>query len=273
MGIPIFNGEELATDGYLVFSGSAEPSVTRIPRLSGVIIQETGKVTRKVILKAFIIKTGESTRSVAESFQYHLGSIFAGVTGTLSVNGNAYHNCTVASVNPVSLDHNKIIIFDIEFIMGEQEDVDGNALTFPQGITEVQGFSRGDPCYFLTEIPILTGYRTFYFWHHLFSTISTQFDVNIMNNDSFNLNTAITMTSGGLVTIQCQGWLLEPDISLKRKAIESYFNNIINGPMGLIGDLVISGNLYMGCMLINFSMGDNPTGAVEYNLTFIRSIC
>jgi len=272
MGIPIFDGEELATDGYLVFSGSAEPSVTRIPRLSGVIVQETGKVTRKVVLKAFIIKSGASTRSAVESFQYSLGNIFAGATGTLSVNGNAYPDCTIVGINPVSLDHNKIIVFDIEFIMGEQGYED-EALTFTQVATDIQEFSRGSQCYFTTEIPILTGSRVFYFWHHLFATISTQFDVNIRNNDAFNLDRAITMTSGGLISIQCQGWLLEPNTPLKRQAMESYFNNIITGPLGLIGTLVVSGNTYAGCMLIGFSMGENPTGAIEYNLTFIRSIC
>lgn len=267
MGQATFDGRDILTDSYAVMKGSSSPTIKLFPRTIGGLIEESGVVEKNILLKSYLIPPNGSTRKDIEDFFHTMNEEIGPLEGTLSLNGNDYLNCNVKGItyNPHFV--NNFVEYVIEFVLGNQNTGSNiRQLTLPQMVN----FNRGRKATFRNQMEDLT-YKTFTFWHNVDLTKNFETQLSVKHDKQFGGYSRIIKV-GGFEKIVCEGWIIGPDTH-NRRNLEAYFYNIMNGPLGRIGTLVIDGNQTIEkCFFSEMTMEDSAHASLKYTLNFLSSL-
>lgn len=269
MGLAVFDGDVIATDAYLSMRGTSQPSVIIYPRTIGGILQESGVVQKNLTLHAYMVPPSNSTREDIEDYFHLLNEQIGSKEADLSVNDNVYLDANVSNIDYDRIIVDKFCRYTIDFELNNQN---GDTNTIRQlSVPDLVNFSRGRKAVFTTEMEDGSS-RSFTFWHNMdvVKPFNTEITVKISTNQLGVTGKVIRV--GGFERIVCMCWIIGPDVH-PRKNIESYFYNIINGPLGRIGTLVIDGTQTIEkCVLTEFSMDTTPQSSLRYELSFLASL-
>jgi len=273
MSSAVFDGDQISHNSIAVMRGSNNPRVVTYPRTIGGIIQESGVIEKSILLKSYIIPPKTATRGNLENYFHLLNEQIGSKEGTLTVNGNSYLKANVRNINYDAKIVNNFNQFEVEFILGEQNE---GGIIRQLSIPDLVDFSRGRKITFETELED-ESVRTFSFWHNfdLIKNFDTQ--VTIKRGIDHGFTTGKVIRIGGFEKIVAQGWIIGPEVR-NRQNLEAYFYNIMNGPLGRLGTLIIEGSEDISertiekCVLTDLSMSEETYQTLRYTLTFLTSL-
>jgi len=268
MVYPTFDGDQVATEGYGVLSGRSSPFVVLYPRTVGGILQESGVVTKRLNLRSYLIPPSTATRKTIEEYCNSLNEQIGTKEANLILNGNTYLNCNVENIDYDLEKVKNYIRYTIGFIIGDQ-NTGGSVRQL--SVSDLLGFTRGRVMTFQSTLDDFTN-RTFTFWHNTDKVRNFETQITVTYTDSFGGGSRIIRV-GGFERIRCECWILGLDEGqLNRKNLEAYFYNMINGPLGRLGTLVINGETLKNCFFESASMSDETGIGINYNLSFLKSL-
>lgn len=272
----------IATDAYLEPRGLSNPRLISYPRTVGGIIEESGILEQSLLLHCYMIGNPLHTRTILENMMHELNEIVGPVgsqgdiyqySGSLSVNGNTYNNVYIKTITYGPVINNVTIQYTIEFILADQNtgnQFNNTGSTINQlSCSGLKNFSRGRKMTFTTQLSDGT-FRTFNFWHN-FDNLK-HYETYLVIKHSFSYGGhARVIKVGGFEKIVCDGWLADDDCP--RQFIEAYFYNMINGPLGRIGTLVVDNSQTITNAFLQYVTTENtPRSACKYQLIFIASL-
>lgn len=281
MGIPVYDGDQVGNDGYAILSGSSVPRVIIYPRTLGGYILESGVVTKKLALKTYLVPPTGTTRLERENFYNLLNEQVAGKSATLELNGNEYLNCDVGSIDyelsPVSMEAMR---YTINFVLGDQNE---SGTIRQLAVPDLSDFSRGRKATFVTELED-GDERTFNLWHNVDKIRNLEVKITIHATKSFGGGSR-TVRRGGFERIMVDAWIKFDDEAgvETRKSVEAYFYNVINGPLGRVGTLILaaptsiignsqSKNIFNHVFFESMTMGSETHATLKYQITFLSSL-
>lgn len=270
MGIPYFDGDQIAHDAYLVLSGSSNPNAIIYPRTIGGILQESGVVEKTAKLRCYLIPP-ESGRYQIESYMHELNEKIGSKEADLEVNGNTYLNMNVESIEYDRILVNNFIRFDINFKMSEQNE--GGSIR-QLSVPDLQMFSRGRKGTF--DCTLDDGEEpTFNFWDNLdiIDSFETQITLKRSGNQELNAESrGLVIRRGGFEKTVVLGWVIGPENNT-RQNLEAYFYNMINGPLGRLGTFKLDGRtIKEKTVFSSVSMEDTTNKTIKYELGFVTSL-
>jgi hypothetical protein len=265
MGKAYFGSDLLASDSYIVFRASSQPKITTYPRTVGGIIQESGVVKKSIALRSFQIFPDGTTRTDVEEYFHLLNERINNREDTLTIHGNTYPYANVSDNDFDFFITKKFVKFTINFELNNQDSGVVRQLPCP-GLVN---FSRGRKMRFVS-LSDWGAAQTFHFWHNF--DLTKNLNVSLSFRNPSRESRSKVERAGGFEKITCHGWIIGPEIE-NRRNIEAYFYNIVNGPLGRLGDLYIDGGQVINnCILTDFTMEDTVRFSLHYELTFLASL-
>lgn len=262
MSALIFDGDEISHNSYLVLRGYSQPRVITYPRTIGGLLQESGIIQKTIQAHSYLIPPPSGTRLDVENFFHLLNEKLAQKESDITVNGNTYlkANCRDIEYGEDIVDN--YIRYVINFELNSQQSTSTRRQLSVPGL---ENYSRGRKLRFDTEDG-----KSFHFWHNFdnIRKLETQISFKTTNPDKINKVVRV----GGFERIKCIGWIIGPDVQTRRN-LEAYFYNIMNGPIGMIGNLYHDGVLIAeNCFLEEMTHENSTAIAIRYELTFLASV-
>jgi hypothetical protein len=269
MSVALFDGDELSTESYVTFRGSSQPHIIIYPRTIGGIIQESGIVEKSLKLHSYLVPPANSSREDIENFFHEMNERIGIKEATLTCNGNDYLKANVKSIDYDRIITDGFLKHTIDFELSDQNSE--SSVIRQLATPDLVNFSRGRKMAF-TTIMEDGSERTFNFWHNVDVVKPFETDVSIKVSTNQLGTTGKVIRVGGFERNVCMCWIIGPDNDT-RKNLEGYFYNIINGPLGRLGTLVIDGTQTINkALLTEFSMDEGPLASLHYEVTFLSSL-
>jgi hypothetical protein len=273
-GVPYFNDVKLA-QGCIVsdMQGTCGVTMKSYPRNMGGLVKSNGTVEKTMTLNCFIIVPAETTRSDVEILMNILNEQFAFKSGILSVDDNEYLDCYIQSISYDDTITNRFLRYTISVKMGIQ-NIDGVIRQLIPG--ELYYLDKG-------RMGIFTSNDTdkvFEFIHNvdmvrnMTSNVSSKPAQNYRGVTGLHKDTKQTV-SGGFEEIKLMCWAVAHESSSEigwKQTAEAYMYNIINGPVGDIGQLKVGEVIIENAVLNGAVMTELKPSSLRYELTFTASL-
>lgn len=263
---PTFKGQEFAHNASVTsMDGFCSPVLKSYPRNIGVVIRDPGVVYRTLGLRCVIVPPETATRSDIENFMNDLneGFVCKGKSD-LFINGNTFKNCAIESIDYDTTFRN-LLLFDANFVFGQQaEDATCRQII----LKNFSSMSRGRAGTFTTSYGDNAGNVL-----HIFNNVDIfrHLRANVRMKAYENREKYVDV-DGSYEEINCLCWAYTNVEIDWKQSIEGYIYNIMFGPLGDIGTLVVNETEIENCMLTGVKLNTvHPTSA-SYELTFIASL-
>ena len=279
----IFCGTELSANAEVKgIEGDAGTSIKVFPRTIGAVISFNGINKRKLTVQGRAIVDGVS-RTELEIRMNTFNEFVAPKIGTVTIDENDYLACAVNSVKYQPKILNNYLIFDIDFAIGVQKtNVDGAGeviqdidIAIPRQMVPrtLYADNVGRTGTFVSS---KNGSR-FDFWHNIdmVRDMDNTLIEAVYDKDGKEM---FYRQQGGIEKITIYGWLRSSQQNQHdgwKQTVGAYMFNMINGPMGDLGDLYVGKNntkVVSNCLLTSAKLtGLWPTSAT-YEITLLASL-
>ena len=262
-------GKRFFDSAYGVITGSSEPKIETISRTSGMVVRESLVYNRTIAVSGWKMLPSNYTRKDLESYMHRMAEVFGCNKGDLYVSGNTYPNAVLSGWSIDEWDYNRTLKGTLTFDITEQ--VQDNQFT----VENIHRWSNAYPAHFQVKNYITGKIHNFEFRQHVFSTPMLLPKAASKSEDGHE-NERYSVRAG--LNLSCKAWVFYGDpnqgihLNASRKNLEAYFYNIICGPLGRIGTLNVTGNIYNNAFFQSFSQDDTGTQHfATYSLKFILS--